>query len=121
MGDTEQASERIKQVIDQARTETRIVQLANALYLRSMILIRQGHWEEAELILAEIVSLAHTMPYPHAEGHALLSWAHVHLQEGESEQALVRLKDALTIFRRLGAEKDIEQVEQVLAQIAVGT
>jgi hypothetical protein len=36
-------------------------------------------------------------------------------QEGPEERAREQLEDALTIFRRLGAQKDMERVERLLS------
>ena len=44
-------------------------------------------------------------------------YGEMHLQRGEPPQARERLEAALAIFRRLGARKDIERVEQMLATL----
>jgi hypothetical protein len=41
----------------------------------------------------------------------------MHVQKGEPEPARERLEAALAIFRRLGARKDAEWVEQAIADL----
>jgi hypothetical protein len=56
------------------------------------------------------------MPFPYAEARILVQMADVHKQRGEQEQARERLEEALTIFQRLGARKDIERTEEMLGR-----
>lgn len=56
------------------------------------------------------------MPCPHGEARVLVQMGVLQMQRGEPEQARERLEEALAIFRRLGAKKDIEQTEAVLGQ-----
>jgi hypothetical protein len=58
------------------------------------------------------------MPYPYGEARALRVHGYLHRQKGEPQQARERLEAALAIFRRLGARKDIEQTEQMLAALS---
>jgi hypothetical protein len=57
------------------------------------------------------------MPYSHAEGRLLHVYGEMHVAEGEPGPAQERLEAALAIFRRLGARKDAERVEQALADL----
>jgi hypothetical protein len=50
------------------------------------------------------------MPYPYAEATTLALW-------GTEEDSRERLEEALVLFRRLGARKDIEAVERYLAEM----
>jgi len=68
-------------------------------------------------VLEEGLTLAHSMPYPYAEAHLLHVYGAMHAQRGEPEPARERLEAALAIFRRLGARKDAERVEQALADL----
>ena len=61
--------------------------------------------------------LARRMPRPHAEGRLLHSCGIHRCMKGEPGPARARLEAALVIFRRLGARKGIERVEQVLATL----
>jgi hypothetical protein len=59
--------------------------------------------QEAAAVLEEGLELARSLPYPYAEARILAE--------------LDRLEEALAIFRRLGARKDIERTEQELAAL----
>lgn len=83
-----------------------------------MVALRQQYWEEATTALEEGVALARSMPYPYAEGRLLHVYGQMHIQKGEPALARERLEAALAIFQRLGARKDIEQVEQAIADLA---
>jgi flagellin-specific chaperone FliS len=83
-----------------------------------MILARKERCEEAERSFAEAESLARSMPYLYAEARALHEHGKMHLQKEDGESAQKRLEEALEIFRRLGARKDVEQTEQALAELA---
>ncbi|HEV7129487.1 MAG TPA: hypothetical protein VGN32_18780 [Ktedonobacterales bacterium] len=77
--------------------------------------MRQEHWEDAAHTLEEGLALARTMPYPYAEARLLDAYGRLHAQGGEPEQARERLNAAPAIFRRLGARKDIDRAELLLA------
>ena len=62
-------------------------------------------------------ALARGMPYPYAEARLLHVYGLLHAEQGEPEPARERQEAALAIFRRLGARKDIERVEQDIAAL----
>lgn len=72
--------------------------LADALWIQGMVLVRQA---EAERALDEGLKLAVSQPYPYAEGRIL--------------EQMGRMEEALAIFQRLGAKKDIERIEAASA------
>jgi hypothetical protein len=57
------------------------------------------------------------MQYPYAEARLLQVYGQLHAQQGDHEPARARLGAALAIFRRLGARKDIERTEHLLAAL----
>jgi hypothetical protein len=87
----------------------------NALRVQAMVRICQEHWDEAEQALEEGLALAQSMPYPYGQARLLQVYGEMHVKRGEPQPARERLEAALAIFRRLGARKDIERVEQMLA------
>jgi hypothetical protein len=87
----------------------------DALRVQAMVAARQEQWQEAEQALEEGIALARSMPYPYAEAWLLHLSGRLHVQVRKPETARERLTTALTIFQRLGARKDIEQVERDLA------
>ncbi|HLJ69548.1 MAG TPA: tetratricopeptide repeat protein, partial [Chloroflexota bacterium] len=105
-------------VAEQAVTRARKLPgtLADALWVQGMVLIRQGRHQEAERVLTEGAALAHEMPFPYFEARILVQLGILAQQQGKPEEARQRLEEALTIFRRLGAEKDVEQVEGMLGE-----
>jgi tetratricopeptide (TPR) repeat protein len=86
--------------------------LASAVWVQGMVLIRQGRDEEATGVLSEGLALARSMPYPYREACILEQMGILQQQRDDPEQAQARLEEALAIFRRLGAKKDIERTEQ---------
>jgi adenylate cyclase len=86
----------------------------DALRVEAMVLIRQERYERAESSLAEGIELARSLPYPYAEGRMLFEGGVVRIRRGEVESGRDRLMEALAIFRRLGALRDVERTEQEL-------
>jgi hypothetical protein len=87
------------------------------LRVQALIALRQGEAQEAEHALEEGLALARPMPYPYGEGRLLETYGLLHMQEQQAHLTRERLDEALTIFRRLGARKDIERTEQLLATL----
>ena len=74
-------------------------------------------WAAARRSLDDAVALARQLPYPYTEARALAESATLHGLRGGPEQARERLVAALVIFRRLGAHKDVAQVDAALAAL----
>ncbi len=91
----------IREPVDRARTQGDRLGLADALRVQGMVLRRQGREEEAAPILAEGLGLARELPYPYAEARIL--------------EQMGQVEEALAIFRRLGAQKDVERLERGVA------
>ncbi|PZR99009.1 MAG: hypothetical protein DLM70_16185, partial [Chloroflexi bacterium] len=110
---------RAAEVAERAVTVTRSQAgfLPDALCVQGMVLTAQGRLEEADQSLTEGLERARSLPYPYVEGRILVEMAAVHRQRGESEGERERLQEALAIFRRLGARKDVERVEEALSAI----
>ena len=114
-GEVATAAEAVARGIAHARAQHHRLALVNALRVQAMVATRQGCWAQAEQALEEGLALARRMPYPYAEACLLHVSGALHAQKGEPEPACERLEAALEIFRRLGARKDVESVEQALA------
>jgi tetratricopeptide (TPR) repeat protein len=117
-GEVERAGEMAHQAVRRGREQREQLALADALRVQGMVLIRLGLHEEARRVLEEGLALARGMPYPYAEARLLDVESRLHQQLGESEPARQRLEEALAIFQRLGARKDVERTEHVLAGLA---
>jgi tetratricopeptide (TPR) repeat protein len=113
--DVAQAADAVAQALARMRPENMRAFLVDALRVQAMVAIQQEQWEEAASTLEEGITIAREMPYPYAEARLLHVHGEMHLRKGDPATALERLEAALAIFRRLGARKDVEQVEQKLA------
>jgi transposase len=118
LGDLTEAEATVAQAIRRAQAMTYRVALADALRVQAMVFTRQHRWLAAAHRLEEGLTLARRMPYPYAEARLLHVYGLMHAQKGEPERARERLEAALAIFRRLGARKDAERMEQALAKLS---
>jgi tetratricopeptide (TPR) repeat protein len=82
------------QAVDRTRGQQPLY-LVEALRVQGMVLARKGQPEEADRAFQEGLELARSLPYPYAEARILE-------QMGRGEEALM-------IFQRLGAAKDVER------------
>jgi adenylate cyclase len=98
-GETSRAEALIVETVERAQTQGERLALVDALRVKGMVLGKQGR-EGAVACLDEALALARSLPYPYAEARIL------------AEMGM--LEEALTIFRRLGAEKDVERVSMTL-------
>jgi len=83
--------------VERARKTGEILALVDALRVLGMVLVQQGQLEEAGMVFDEGLALARSLPYPYAEARILVEMG--------------ALDEALAIFRRLGAVKDIERIQ----------
>ncbi|MGI8824212.1 MAG: tetratricopeptide repeat protein [Chloroflexota bacterium] len=100
-GDVQHAAEIATQAVSRAREAGEVLALADALRVCGMVLAAQGRKGEAEEAFAEGLQIARSLPYPYAEARILYEMG--------------KVDEALTIFQRLGARKDIERAEEKLA------
>jgi tetratricopeptide (TPR) repeat protein len=107
-GDIEHGRELARRVLD--RMPENALARAEAWPALGLALYRQDRHEEAVEAFREGVELAHRIEYPYAEAMSLALW-------GREARSRELLEEALQIFRRLGARKDIEQTEGLLAGI----
>jgi tetratricopeptide (TPR) repeat protein len=117
LGETSEAEALVWQIVGHAQEAGERQLLAEVLWLQALVSSRQRRWEEAERAVEEGLCLARSMPYPYMEARTLQVYGHLHHERGAPQQAREKLEAALAIFRRLGARKDSEQVEQELASI----
>jgi transcriptional regulator with XRE-family HTH domain len=120
-GEDAAAAEAVARGIEHAQAQHHRLALVDALRVQAMVATRQGCWAKAKQALEEGLALARSMPYPYAEARLLHVSSALHAQKGEPEPACERLEAALAIFRRLGARKDAERVEQALAMDVEGS
>jgi tetratricopeptide (TPR) repeat protein/transcriptional regulator with XRE-family HTH domain len=124
LGDLARAEEVAAECVREAREMSYRLELPVALATLGMVLTRQRRWEDAARVLEEAISSAHELPYPYIEARALHQYgmmlaARPHAGDAlDPDRARHVVTQALTIFRELGAKKDVEQSEQTLAAIA---
>jgi tetratricopeptide (TPR) repeat protein/transcriptional regulator with XRE-family HTH domain len=117
LNELDNAAEAAWQAVACAREQGRQVLLVDALRVAAMVAARQGRWATAEDALAEGLSLARRLGYPCGEARLLLVSGELSVQMGQSEPAREHLEAARAIFARLGARKDLERAEQLLATL----
>jgi predicted ATPase/class 3 adenylate cyclase/DNA-binding SARP family transcriptional activator len=74
-----------------------------------------GQAGEAEELLVKLIGEAHDHPYPYLEGCALYHLGLLQTQTGRAEEGASRLRQAILIFHRLGAQPYLERAETALA------
>jgi tetratricopeptide (TPR) repeat protein/transcriptional regulator with XRE-family HTH domain len=111
MGDLKDAAATVTQGISRARRERTPILLVDALRIHAVISISERRWDDAESALREGLTLARVMAYRYAEARLLHVYGHLHMALGAFGPARERLEEALTVFRRLGAGKDVERAE----------
>ncbi len=114
LGESQRAAATAAEAARRVRTGQCRLGLVHTLRVQAMAAIAQSRWEDVAPALEEGLAMARSMPYPHGEGRLLHVYGRMHLARGEVEPARLRLDAALAIFRRLGAHKDVERVEQDL-------
>jgi adenylate cyclase len=92
--------------------------LVQGLLVHGMVLMRRGATHEATSAFNEGLEIARALPFPHVEARLLVQMGLLEQQRGNPVGARARLEEALLIFRRLGAKKDVEQTEDMLRQFA---
>ncbi len=117
LGDMAQASDLVARAVAYARAETHRLGLVEALWVQALVASAQEEWAEAERAVVEGLALARSLPYPYAEGRHLHVSGSMHRQKGELELARQRLAEARTLFRRLGACRDVERVGLAVARL----
>lgn len=102
-GNLERAVELASEAVKRAREQGEAIALVDAMRVEGMVRMAQGRQEAAAKVLTEALHMAHVLPYPYAEARIL--------------ERLGKLEEALAIFQRLGARKDIERTEGTLAEV----
>jgi tetratricopeptide (TPR) repeat protein len=118
LGNDAQAADIAINAVERAGRQRCRLYLVDALRVSAMVAGRRERREDAQHALDEAVALSHAMPYPYGEARALYQCGM--LQAARDGVGVVRerpLRDALAIFRRLGAQKHVERTERAIAQL----
>jgi tetratricopeptide (TPR) repeat protein len=116
MGEVERAVETAAAAVSRAREQEVNLHLAEALLSQGRVLHRQGKLDEARTALAEALELARAMPYPHLEARSLVASAELERSHGDGAATDRQLAEALAIFQRIGARRDVERAEVAATQ-----
>lgn len=118
VGNLERAEEIVAQALARFQSRDDRLRQTELLRVQGMLLAKHERWQEAEAAVAEAISLAHRLPYPYLEASSLYEIGTMLARRGDLEGGSSRLAEALEIFRRLGARKDVERTELALAELA---
>ncbi|HEX5441155.1 MAG TPA: hypothetical protein VFW76_09740, partial [Ktedonobacterales bacterium] len=111
LGDIERAATISAEATRRMQAMGMRVALPNALRIQAMVAQRQGNRAAAETALAEAVTLAEAIGCLYAKAQALFVWA---LLASDDEASQERLREAYTIFTRLGASGYAARSEKAL-------
>lgn len=115
LGDAGGAEAIAEQALRRARATGDRVTMAGVMRVRAIIAVRRRAWERGRQALDEGLSLTRRMPYPYEEARLLVQDGFWHGAREEWGAAERRLREALTIFQRLGARPHLSEVERRLA------
>ncbi|MGH2447457.1 MAG: tetratricopeptide repeat protein, partial [Chloroflexota bacterium] len=117
-GDLDAAESIISRCLSHLPRHGRIY-LPDTLRALGLLRRRQGRPDEAARALTEGLEVARGIPYPYAEARILADLGELLMDRGETREAREHLDEALGIFERLGAAKDVERVETLLGGVGV--
>jgi tetratricopeptide (TPR) repeat protein len=112
LGELDEAAATAAETIRRARSGLCRLALVQALRVQARVLLARDRYDEAACTLEDGLAVARSMPYPHGEGRLLQVYGLLHARQRQPAQASERTQEALAIFRRLGARKDVERIEQ---------
>jgi tetratricopeptide (TPR) repeat protein len=110
----ERAENVANQAVAMATAKQQRLFLIHALEIQGVVFTHQKRWEEALQALEGAIALADEISYPHAKARAHYELGRMYLDRKELEPAETRLREALSIFRALGAVEDVKRVERLL-------
>ncbi len=105
------------EAVDRAQGRGYPEPLPRCLCAFANVLMLKGDEDEAAATLMEALDVSRSVPFPYYEGRALTQLGILHERRGDNEHARDRLAEALGIFQKLGARKDVEKVESLLGGI----
>lgn len=81
-----------------------------ALRMQGIVAARLGNFDTARGAYEEGVQRARSIPFPFGEAHHLHAYGLLEAQQGNHAASAIKLADALAIFERLGATKEIQRL-----------
>jgi tetratricopeptide (TPR) repeat protein len=112
LGDPDQAQKTLSETYDKASDRNEPENVPRRALVRAMILAHQRQWVEADASAEEALALARRLQHVPEQACVLHEWGRLLKARGEREKARERLQEALSIFRRLGAQPHVECIER---------
>jgi dTDP-4-amino-4,6-dideoxygalactose transaminase len=86
----------------------------SALRVQGMIATRLGRYDVADAAYKEGLSRARAMSFPYGEAQLLYASGLLDRRRRNAARTAEELKEALAIFQRLGATRDVERVQAAI-------
>jgi hypothetical protein len=109
-GEAPEAALQADQAVAEARRLNTWLAGVDAFRVRAQIAVRQCHTDLAASLLSEGLQRARGLPFPYAEARLLEVSALLDRQVGDDDSAHARLAEALAIYTRLGAQRDLTRL-----------
>jgi tetratricopeptide (TPR) repeat protein len=114
MGQAEKAAEYVDRGLELLKPDQNWYGLPAGMYLaKGMLATTRKEWDEAEKSFDTAIAINRQYELPWDEAKALYEWGLMHLsrgREGDRQQAGEKIDEALTIFQKVGAKKEVEKV-----------
>jgi len=114
-GELERALAVSHDAIEHGRSQQEILALADALRIQGMILAGMERFDEAGAALNGALDLTVSTGYVYAEARTREQIGRLLEAQTKSDEARAALDEALAIYRRLGAKKDVERLASELS------
>jgi tetratricopeptide (TPR) repeat protein len=115
LGDEVQAAELVERALRQVQLQGNHRVSVEALRVQGMVRARQGRWEDTSHSFESVLALSSDTVFPYPRARALYEYGAALGRQGEKELARARLTEALIIFQRLDASRDVERTRKALA------
>jgi tetratricopeptide (TPR) repeat protein len=109
-GDFERAEAAIESILDPS-TAFRTVGLRALGQLQAA----RGQWDDAQRSLADSIALGQTQHWQPEVGNTLHTWGALAAQHGDREMAIDKYREALRLFREMGAHAYADRTERALS------
>lgn len=117
VGDDARAAELVADATRVAEARGDRLVMIEALRVQGMIMTQQRRWPEARHSFERVLELTGSTTFPYARARALHAYGDSLLRQGYEGQARARYCEALGIFERLRARKEVERTRRSLAAV----
>jgi tetratricopeptide (TPR) repeat protein len=117
LGNEQEAEMAVAEAFARATGDDDRIDLAYALRASLRLAIRQHRSDDARHTFEQALDLARRMNYPYGQADYLTTYGIMCKERGAIEEARQWLQEALSIFLRLGAQKDVERVTTAVDEL----